>query len=178
MASTRTAAFVHRLFEIDTAVCYRINRVSRIQTLRTFFAVISRLGNGVFWYTLIALIVAFDPDDGYIAAAHMLLTALAGVVIYKVLKKKTVRPRPFARHAGIELCTAPLDQYSFPSGHTLHAFSFTLVACHYYPFLLEPLALFTVLVALSRLILGLHYPTDVAAGMAIGLLLGTLSIVL
>ena len=78
MASTRTAAFVHRLFEIDTAVCQRINRVSRFQTLRTFFAVVSRLGNGVFWYTLIALIVAFDPDQGYIAAVHMLLTALVG----------------------------------------------------------------------------------------------------
>ena len=176
MASARTAAIVNRLFEIDTAICYQINRISRVQPLRTFFTVISRLGNGVFWYILIALIAALDADRGYLAAAHMLLTGLAGVLIYKLLKSKTVRPRPFTRHAGIQLCTAPLDQYSFPSGHTLHAFSFTLVACAYYPFLLLPLALFTALVALSRMILGLHYPTDVAAGSVIGVSLGVISL--
>lgn len=176
MASTRTMAIVNRLFQIDTAICYQINRISRVHLLRDFFTVISRLGNGVFWYTLIALIAVLDPGQGYLAAGHMLLTGLAGVVIYKLLKSKTVRPRPFTRHAGIQLCTAPLDQYSFPSGHTLHAFSFTLVACAYYPFLFGPLALFTALVALSRMILGLHYPTDVAAGVAIGLLLGGISV--
>ncbi len=176
MASARTVAIVNRLFEIDTAICYRINRISRVQLLRTFFTVISRLGNGIFWYTLIALIAVLDAEQGYLAASHMLLTGLAGVVIYKLLKSKTVRPRPFTRHAGIQLCTAPLDQYSFPSGHTLHAFSFTLVACAYYPFLLLPLALFTALVALSRMILGLHYPTDVAAGIVIGVLLGVISL--
>lgn len=176
MASARTVAIVNRLFEIDTAICYRINRISRVQLLRTFFTVISRLGNGIFWYTLIALIAVLDAEQGYLAASHMLLTGLAGVAIYKLLKSKTVRPRPFTRHAGIQLCTAPLDQYSFPSGHTLHAFSFTLVACAYYPFLLLPLALFTALVALSRMILGLHYPTDVAAGIVIGVLLGVISL--
>lgn len=176
MASTRTTAIVNRLFRIDTAICYHINRISRVQLLRDFFTVISRLGNGVFWYVLIAGIAVLDPGQGYLAAGHMLLTGLAGVVIYKALKAKTVRPRPFTRDAGIQLCTAPLDQYSFPSGHTLHAVSFTLVACAWYPFLLWPLALFTVLVALSRMILGLHYPTDVAAGVAIGLLLGGVSV--
>lgn len=176
MASTRTTAIVNRLFQIDTAICYHINRVSRVQLLREFFTVISRLGNGVFWYVLIAAVAVLDPEQGYLAAGHMLLTGLAGVVIYKALKSKTVRPRPFTRHAGIQLCTAPLDQYSFPSGHTLHAVSFTLVACAYYPFLFGPLALFAVLVALSRMILGLHYPTDVVAGVAIGLLLGGVSV--
>jgi undecaprenyl-diphosphatase len=176
MATTRTTAIVNRLYQIDTAICYQINRVSRVHLLREFFTVISRLGNGVFWYALIASIAVLDPQQGYLAAGHMLLTGIAGVVIYKLLKSKTVRPRPFTRHSGIQLCTAPLDQYSFPSGHTLHAFSFTLVACAYYPFLFGPLALFTVLVALSRMILGLHYPTDVAAGIAIGLLLGGISV--
>lgn len=176
MAATRTTIIVNRLFEIDTAICYQINRISRVHMLRDFFAVVSRLGNGIFWYALIAGIAVLDPQQGYLAAIHMLVTGLVGVIIYKLLKSRTVRPRPFTRHAGIQLCTAPLDQYSFPSGHTLHAVSFTLVACAWYPFLLGPLALFTVLVALSRMILGLHYPTDVAAGIAIGLLLGGLSV--
>jgi undecaprenyl-diphosphatase len=66
---------------------------------------------------------------------------------------------------------APLDHYSFPSGHTLHAVSFTVVALHYYPQLAWVLVPFTLLVAGSRVFLGLHYPSDVAAAAAIGYLL-------
>lgn len=62
----------------------------------------------------------------------------------------------------------PLDRFSFPSGHTLHAVCFTLVACAHYPGLLLLLVPFTLLVAASRLILGLHWLSDVIAGAGIG----------
>jgi undecaprenyl-diphosphatase len=61
-----------------------------------------------------------------------------------------------------------LDRFSFPSGHTLHAVSFTLIICTALPVLaliLVPLAL---LIALSRVVLGLHYPSDVLAGGVLG----------
>jgi undecaprenyl-diphosphatase len=61
-----------------------------------------------------------------------------------------------------------LDTFSFPSGHTLHAVAFTLVACSYYPGLTAVLMPFTLLTAASRVVLGLHYPSDVLAGAAIG----------
>jgi len=60
---------------------------------------------------------------------------------------------------------------SFPSGHTLHAVAFTVLATHYFPELLVLLGPFAILVALSRVVLGLHYPSDVAAGGTIGLAL-------
>jgi membrane-associated phospholipid phosphatase len=65
---------------------------------------------------------------------------------------------------------APLDEFSFPSGHTLHAVSFTIVALAYYPWLAPLLVPFTAGVALSRVVLGLHYPSDVlaATGIALG----------
>ena len=56
----------------------------------------------------------------------MALTGALGVVVYKVLKKTFVRERPFITHTTIDLAMAPLDRYSFPSGHTLHAVSFAL----------------------------------------------------
>jgi undecaprenyl-diphosphatase len=71
---------------------------------------------------------------------------------------------------------APLDEFSFPSGHTLHAVSFTLVALAYFPVLAPVLVPFTVLVALSRVVLGLHYPSDVLAATVIGCGLAGLSI--
>jgi undecaprenyl-diphosphatase len=69
----------------------------------------------------------------------------------------------------------PLDRYSFPSGHTLHAVSFTMVLCGYFPVMIWVLLPFTLLVALSRMILGLHYPSDVLAGAFIGAMLALVS---
>ncbi len=176
MASDKSATLIHRLGEIDILVCTHLNRTSRIRAVRALFSAISRLGDGIFWYGLIALIAALNPGPGYLHALQMLLTGFAGLALYKLLKSRTVRPRPFTRHDDIDLVAAPLDQYSFPSGHTLHAFSFSLVACAHYPWLAVPLGAFAMLVALSRMVLGLHYPTDVLAGAAIGTLLATISL--
>jgi undecaprenyl-diphosphatase len=73
---------------------------------------------------------------------------------------------------------APLDHYSFPSGHTLHAVSFTVILTTYLPGLAGALVALASLIALSRVILGLHYPTDVAAGAALGGSLGFASVML
>ena len=70
----------------------------------------------------------------------------------------------------------PLDEFSFPSGHTLQAVGFTVVALAWYP-LLAPLLLgFTALVAASRVVLGLHYPSDVLAAIGIGSTLGAIAL--
>jgi membrane-associated phospholipid phosphatase len=82
------------------------------------------------------------------------------------------RGRPYITHSAIECASEPLDRYSFPSGHTLHAVCFTLLAVAHFPVLAGPLVVLTVLIALSRVILGLHYPTDVAAGAVLGGSLG------
>ena len=60
----------------------------------------------------------------------------------------------------------------------MHAVAFSLVLAHYHPALGWPLWAFTVLVALSRVVLGLHYPSDVAIGAAIGWLTATFMLVI
>ena len=89
-----------------------------------------------------------------------------------------MRQRPYLLHGGITLGTAPLDRCSFPSGHTLHAVAFTVVALAYYPQLAWLLIPFASFVAVSRVILGLHYPSDVVAGAVIGALLARGSFVI
>jgi undecaprenyl-diphosphatase len=98
----------------------------------------------------------------------MAVAGAVGLAIYKHLKSRLVRERPYVALIGIVAGTRALDRYSFPSGHTLHATSFSILAIDAFPELGWLCAPFAVLVAVSRIVLGLHYPTDVAAGAVIG----------
>jgi undecaprenyl-diphosphatase len=109
---------------------------------------------------------------------HVCLTGLTGTIIYKWLKGKTLRPRPFEVLQDIWLTGKPLDKFSFPSGHTLHAVTFSVMLLAYYPALTIVVLPFTGLVALSRVVLGLHYPSDVIAGALIGAAIASFSILL
>jgi undecaprenyl-diphosphatase len=165
-----------RLDAWEAGICMRCNALARNSAVRHYFATVSRLGDGVLWYTLLALLpLGFGAAARY-ASLHMGITALVGVLIYRLAKGTLTRERPFASHRGVTALTAPLDRYSFPSGHTLHAVAFTLMLAHYLPVLLIAVLPFTISVALSRVVLGLHYPTDVLAGAIVGSLLAWASL--
>lgn len=174
----RMNLYLHRMHALDSLLCVKINRTSRNRWVCFSFRLVSRLGDGLFWYTVMLGIVLADPVHGSLPALHMGLAGLGGTLAYKWLKGKTLRPRPYEVHQAILLTGVPLDRFSFPSGHTLHAVVFTSVALAYYPMLALLLLPFTLLVALSRLVLGLHYPSDVLAGAAIGGLIAILSFIL
>lgn len=163
---TRLATAFQHFDQAELRFCRYLNRSSGLPTPRAFFHGVSRLGDGWLWYALILAQLTL-PGGGF-AAAHLALTGAAGLLAYKLIKRHAVRERPFITHAAISCAAAPLDRYSFPSGHTLHAVSFAIVGAHYLPELAVPLAVFAFLVALSRVVLGLHYPTDVAAGALLG----------
>ena len=166
-AALRTHA-LERLAEWDRGLCRRCNSACQFAGLRVIFVLASRLGNGTFWYVLMAGIAVWGGDKALGAVVHMVAAGLACTIIYKSLKHGTARARPYVAQTDITLFTAPLDKYSFPSGHTLHAVAFTLVAVGYYPALISLLAPFCVLIAVSRVVLGLHYPSDVLAGAVLG----------
>jgi undecaprenyl-diphosphatase len=128
----------------------------------------SRLGDGVFWYGLMLALIVWRGGDALPVVLHMMIAGLLGTLVYKALKGATARPRPYQVCPTICCLTAPLDRFSFPSGHTLHAVVFSLVATAYYPALGWLVWPFTALVAASRLVLGLHYVSDVLAGAVLG----------
>ena len=155
-------------------LCRRLNRGVEHRAIRLFFMAASRLGDGVIWYALMLALPFIYGTRGLQVAAIMLASSAVGLAVYKFLKRTFVRERPFIRHAGISLAGAPLDRYSFPSGHTLHAVSFTWQGCAAFPelsFALIPLAM---AIAASRVVLGLHYPTDVLVGALLGATFGAI----
>jgi undecaprenyl-diphosphatase len=160
---------------LDAGWCLRANRLCRRGAVRAGFAAVSRLGDGAFWYLLMAALL-LDGRAGLFAAAHLAATGALALLLYTCLKRWTRRPRPFAADLRIRAWVAPLDEFSFPSGHTLHAVAFSIVAIAHYPPLAWLLAPFTAAVATSRVVLGLHYPSDVLAATAIGTVLAAASL--
>jgi undecaprenyl-diphosphatase len=161
-----------KLDSADVTLCASCNRLSRSLPVRDTFRTVSRLGDGVIWYSIMGLLPVSGGLPGLAIAAHMAGTALAGLLVYKLTKLLSGRERPYVQHGDrVDCAMPPLDRYSFPSGHTLHAVCFSIVLCMYLPALAWLLLPFTLLVALSRMVLGLHYPSDVLAGALIGAVL-------
>ncbi|MGO1251437.1 phosphatase PAP2 family protein [Psychrobacter sp.] len=162
------AIYVNQFILWDTSLCIHINRYSTNQMIATFFKTISRLGDGWFWYAMLLTAFALQGTAAILPLVVTMLISATGLAVYKILKIKTVRPRPYQVHQVIVLGERPLDMFSFPSGHTLQAVLFTATLGSYFPMLLPVMLPFAILVAISRIVLGLHYPTDVLIGAAIG----------
>lgn len=176
MKATTISSFLARIDTADYRICRRLNRGASWSLVRWPFQLVSRLGDGVVWYVLIlALPILYGPQ-AIRPAIVMALTGVLGVLIYGAVKRMFVRERPFIRHAGISRAGAPLDRYSFPSGHTLHAVSFAWQASVHFPDLAWVLVPLAGLIAASRVVLGLHYPTDVIAGAVMGASLAELGL--
>lgn len=154
--------------ELEIDLCLRVNRYGRAAAVRHFFSIVSRLGDGGAWLLLGVFALVLRGQHAVPLILNVAFTAVVGVMLYKLLKRRLIRERPYITNAGILCGTPPLDRYSFPSGHTLHAVSFTTLFGEFEPLLLVIAAPFALLVAISRVVLGLHYPSDVLAGAAIG----------
>ena len=176
MKATGFNTFMARIDAAEYGLCRRLNRGAAFALPRRIFQIASRLGDGLIWYALILALPLLYGTAGVRPAIVMALTGALGVVLYTLLKHLFVRERPFITHTAIDPAAAPLDRYSFPSGHTLHAVSFAWQASAHFPelgLLLLPLA---ALIAGSRVVLGLHYPSDVLAGAALGAALAELGL--
>ena len=155
-----------------------IKILDMIQNLHTtvgdhFFIGITKLGDaGIFWIilTLLFLIIPKMRKTGIIMAAALIMDLLICNIAVKNLAART---RPYDVNTSVQLLVAKLHDYSFPSGHT--AASFASVTALYLAGekkLWKPALVLACLIAVSRLYLYVHYPTDVLAGAVIGILCG------
>src|SRR5437660_3193246 len=124
MKATGFNTFMARIDAAEYGLCRRLNRGASFAIPRRIFRIASRLGDGIVWYVLIFALPVLYGAAGVRPAIVMALTGALGVALYSLLKHLFVRERPFITHTAIDPAAAPLDRYSFPSGHTLHAVSF------------------------------------------------------
>ena len=169
-------AWIDTLARFDLDATTGSNRANQQRQCRVIFAWASRLGDGWFWYALAAALLLAEGAGAVVAVAAMAAAGLTGTAIYTLLKRGIRRPRPSAVREGLILTVAPLDRFSFPSGHTLHAIAFSVVATAHAPMLGWLVWPFTALVAASRLILGLHFPSDVIAGGILGAVIAWIAV--
>lgn len=159
----------------DYVVMRRINRSRPPRWIRWWMIGATRGGDGWLWALLgVLLLCRFDRLD-YIATASASSAIVAGILLFRFLKRRIARPRPCALEPCSWTTLAPPDQFSFPSGHSITAFAFSVPVSLCFPALSLPLLFLACSVALSRIVLGMHFLSDVIAGVLIGSLLGYVS---
>ena len=160
---------VARWADRDLRGAQAMHRIACRPAVVATLVIASRLGDGLIWYATMAGLWLVGGPPGAACALQMLGVGALNLALYRTVKQRVCRRRPFVDCPEIRACTHTLDAYSFPSGHTLHAVSFSIVLCFHFPAAALVAVPFVLLVAASRMVLGLHYPSDVAVGAAMGM---------
>lgn len=157
---------------LDSALLLQIQESVRTSFLSALLVPVSRAGDmGLFWISLCVLLLLFRRTR-WGGALTLYGLAVEFAVCDLVLKRLVLRPRPYLVIQGLACLVPPESSASFPSGHAASSFACAcLLTCSfgkkgalaYVPALL---------IALSRVYVGVHYPSDVLAGMVLGTLVG------
>ena len=159
-----------RSFDYDILVTIASRwRGGPADTIWKFFSLIGNAG--AVWIVLAIALLCFRKTRR--AGAAMLVALLIGLLVGNVwLKEWIMRPRPFVTHPELTALLDPGDQWSFPSGHTLSSFAAATALCFFHRKFGALAYVLAALIAFSRLYASVHYPTDVLAGLLIGILCG------
>src|SRR5258705_288616 len=160
----------------DHRLMRRLNRWRAPRWIRIWMIAATRLGDGWLWYALAALLLVFGGPQRFAAVSAAASAALAGVAVFKILKSLSHRQRPCQLEPHCWSKVLPPDKFSFPSGHTMTAFSIALVVSYFYPALEGTLFFVAFSIAVSRIVLGMHFLSDVLAGIVLGIALGCAAI--
>jgi undecaprenyl-diphosphatase len=158
---------IYSIHKYDVFMFNWLNNVSIHNSLVRLCRYVSKTGDGLLYIGL-AIWLYWDQGINDPLLKTLILAFAVERPIYFVLKNGFKRHRPQQALPGFRSVITPSDQFSFPSGHTSAAFMVATLLCYFFPYLTPVLLLWAVLVAFSRVILGVHFPTDTLMGAALG----------
>ena len=164
IANAMLSFITHR----DHRLMQRVNRWPAPRWIRVWMMVATRGGDGWLWYAMGVVVLLFGGDVRFRALISAALAEAVGVALFLRLKKTANRKRPCVYQEHCWATLLPPDQFSFPSGHTITAFAIAVSLIQYYPSLTVGLLFCAISIAASRIVLGMHFLSDVLAGAGIG----------
>lgn len=162
------------LYSLDLAILYFFNHTLSVGFLDKFFSTITNVNNWYITYVILLGISFFKGGTkGKIAVIGvLLLIVVTDQLGYRLLKEYFARPRPCIVLSDVLTPLGCTGSFSFPSNHALNNFAAAIFFYRLFPKLKWVLFIGATLVAVSRVYLGLHYPSDIIGGAIIGLAFG------
>ncbi|WP_324717540.1 phosphatase PAP2 family protein [Carboxydochorda subterranea] len=176
LAMGRPSGWRRTLMSADLRLFWYVHMRMARRWLDRFMRVVTHLGGVMSTVGLCTALILMGPETRRVGYTALFALSTSHLLV-QLLKRQVERPRPYLVLADRRVIVAPLSDYSFPSGHTTASFAIATVLAARWP-AAGPLAFATAsIVGLSRTYLGHHYPSDVLAGAAIGILFAYVSVV-
>lgn len=158
------------IFHLDETILLWIQESVRTPELTSVFKTITHLGDkGLLWIVL-GLLLLIPRKTRRVGFMTLLSLGVTALICNVWLKEAVGRVRPYEVISGLELLVGRASDLSFPSGHAASSFTASVILFKGLPKWIGiwPLIL-AVLIAFSRLYVGIHYPSDVLVGALIGI---------
>ena len=165
------------LFQLDGNILLWIQEYIRNDFLTPIFKFITTLGDAGMIWIAIAVILLFVKQ--YRKVGLMVGGSLLGSLVFNngLIKNLVARPRPYRMIEALTIIIPEPGEFSFPSGHTSSSFAAGVVLYLMLPKKYGvPAMILAFLIGISRLYVGVHYPTDVLGGMVMGTLLAVATV--
>jgi undecaprenyl-diphosphatase len=159
----------------DHRLMRKVHRWRAPRWFRILMILMTRLGDGWLWYSIGLILLIWGGAQKFLAIGTATAAAATGIFLFRALKHASRRKRPCEIEPHCWSLILPPDKYSFPSGHSITSFAIAISVGMFYPSLQVVLFAIALLIASSRIILGMHFLSDVLAGSAIGMFLGYFS---
>ena len=167
---------IKQFYDVDHRLFRNVNQYFQQKYWNFFFRNITHCGGATFTISTVILLLIFGtPEIKTIALASAISLTISHIPV-AILKKMYPRRRPYLVLDEIYVTDRPLKDHSFPSGHTTAIFSIVIPFALYNPIFAVIFLPLAVLVGISRMYLGLHYPSDVIVGILLGSTTGILSL--